>query len=186
MNFEQNGAGHRNVKTMLAANGILAGGVDSGLFVEVGFASDREDPLRCAIGAGAGVDMNGDGFRAALLTGPASDVRPGGVNGNAVDVADNGAYARGLSHGLRAGERCQAQSCDTGKIPARSARVRGLVRDMWGIQERREVFRHCEFALALLQTLPSWILPVLPVCYRRVLRKDFISRSTSASFDKYT
>ncbi|HEV3214775.1 MAG TPA: hypothetical protein VGZ27_03585 [Vicinamibacterales bacterium] len=97
MKIDQNRTGQGDVEPMLAALLILARGVDRRLFIEIGFARQREDSLGRARGALVGINMNVDRFRPALLTGPASDVRATGVNRNAVNVADDTARARILS-----------------------------------------------------------------------------------------
>ena len=45
MKFEENRAWQGDVETMLASNGVLAGLIDPGFFVEIGFSGQREDSL---------------------------------------------------------------------------------------------------------------------------------------------
>src|ERR1700730_16255660 len=97
MNFEENRAGYWNVEAMLAASCVLAGGVDRGLFIEISFASQRKDSLGRVVSTFIGVNMNGERLGTALLTGPAFDARATGINGNAIDVADDTTHARFLT-----------------------------------------------------------------------------------------
>jgi hypothetical protein len=45
---------------MLAPNGVLAGVIDPGFFVEIGFSGQREDSLLRVIATLVGVNMNGE------------------------------------------------------------------------------------------------------------------------------
>ena len=72
MKFQENRAGQGDVETMLAPNSVLAGVIDPGFFVEIGFSGQREDSLLRVIATLVGVNMNGERLSTALLTSPAS------------------------------------------------------------------------------------------------------------------
>src|SRR5580704_1614744 len=105
MKFDQNRAGQWNIETMLAALRVLAGRVHRGFFVEIGFAGQRKDSLGLFVNVSVGVNVHGDGLRTALLAGPAFDVRTAGVNGNAINVADDGTRVRFLTERHCRGQR---------------------------------------------------------------------------------
>lgn len=69
---------------MLAANRILAGSIDGGLFAEIGFASKSKSPVACAKCTLVSINVNDDGLGPSLLAGPALNVPTAGIRGDAI------------------------------------------------------------------------------------------------------
>jgi hypothetical protein len=72
-----------------------------GLFTKISLACKNQSFLHRFLRASVGVDVNGDGLRTTLLTGPAVDVRADVINSDAVNVADDAAGLRALRRRFR-------------------------------------------------------------------------------------
>lgn len=103
MKLEQARPGQGNVETMLAANCVLASSVHRRLLIKISLAGKNQSSLDRVIRATVGIDVNRDGLRTALLTGPAVDVCADVIDSDAVNVADDASGLRVLRCRFRTG-----------------------------------------------------------------------------------
>lgn len=89
---------------------VLASSVHRRLLIKISFAGKNQSSLDRVIRGTVGIDVNRDGLRTALLTGPAVDVCAGVINSNAVNVADDATGLRVLRCCFRTGQHCEDAS----------------------------------------------------------------------------